>query len=863
MIPSDDTIAVVHIDLRSGAAEIDSPAVLRAKVARQLGRAGLPEPDHPLFLVVDTPAGLTDHQRQYELLTTYRALGKIRILVLLVGSSPGSYAREGEAFLPDRRLVRPSVLRASGIALLWAGDLRSARTALEQLPPDDPDALAVLVDVLSVPDVFLRALDDVSLLPDAVAAPGVRLLEQDLPPEVRDRAWRDALARFAGEDHEPAAVPATALSGAELPESLRGLIAGRGGRDLRHRTPGGAADQAYHACAQALERAEDDVTALRSLPGLLARTRRAALEDDLEQAHLALGSYRDLVATALQSDGGSGAAPSAAEAASRLAALGLHVPSAEGVGDRIGEGLREFAGKLLHRGLALRAVAQRFTALAGQVEPVPGASLLPRLDAHSAERVARRAGAEGVPVPPPAVGASVAAAGAGLLGALWQGPFAVLAALVPLAFVVAALCGAARLRDASRPGGSGGRPPLGPQIAAAGGAVAGVVLAHAAGLPVWAGATGLLVAAGVTVETVRRLWRTAADGWAAGRGTAALREALTGLDGLLARLVREHWAAEERLYCADAARSVAGMLRATADAADAEAQFEPRRAHQDAAAPGTAAPVTEPADDDWLSSVSTLEADAHPDAEDADTEWARAYAWDERPAAPEAAVPHQADSADSWDDRPARVPRWLHRETGEGGPELVATLANDLTDAAMDAMDSYWGAVERGQAGAFAARHTEERVRDLLSDARIHLQRNGVLAAPRFAAAHRVRATSANLLGTDPHRVAALVGADTERGTVVQLSSPEQGALLSRDPAAAVWLRFAPEAVRADVETAWRAHGGAQHEEPLWTTTGRYAGLIRLTPLRMGVVDTVRPRHGADRETEEQDLYAGRDGDGW
>ncbi|MFD0429705.1 hypothetical protein ACFQ60_24820 [Streptomyces zhihengii] len=118
--------------------------------------------------------------------------------------------------------MRPSVLRASGIALLWAGDLRSARTALEQLPPDDPDALAVLVDVLSVPDVFLRALDDVSLLPDAVAAPGVRLLEQDLPPEVRDRAWRDALARFAGEDHEPAAVPATALSGAELPESLRG-----------------------------------------------------------------------------------------------------------------------------------------------------------------------------------------------------------------------------------------------------------------------------------------------------------------------------------------------------------------------------------------------------------------------------------------------------------------------------------------------------------------------------------------------------------------------------------------------------------------------------------------------------------------
>ncbi|MFD0429707.1 hypothetical protein ACFQ60_24830 [Streptomyces zhihengii] len=476
--------------------------------------------------------------------------------------------------------------------------------------------------------------------------------------------------------------------------------------------------------------------------------------------------------------------------------------------------------------------------------------------------MARRAGAEGVPVPPPAVGASVAAAGAGLLGALWQGPFAVLAALVPLAFVVAALCGAARLRDASRPGGSGGRPPLGPQIAAAGGAVAGVALAHAAGLPVWAGATGLLVAAGVTVETVRRLWRTAADGWAAGRGTAALREALTGLDGLLARLVREHWAAEERLYCADAARSVAGMLRATADAADAEAQFEPRRAHQDATAPGTAAPVTEPADDDWLSSVSTLEADAHPDAEDADTEWARAYAWDERPAAPEAAVPHQADSAESWDDRPARVPRWLHRETGEGGPELVATLANDLTDAAMDAMDSYWGAVERGQAGAFAARHTEERVRDLLSDARIHLQRNGVLAAPGSppptGSARPPRTCWApTRTGSPPW------SARTPNGAPSSSSPPRAGRPAQPRPG-----RRRVAAVRA---------GGRAHRR------GDGLAGARRRPARGAAVDDDRPlrgadpahtaadgrgghrppRHGADPETEEQDLYAGRDGDGW
>ncbi len=243
MKTSEDLGTVIRLDLRSGAAELDTAKALRASVARQLGRAGLPEPDDPLFLVVDTPAGLTDHQRQYELLTAYRAVGEVRILVLLVGSAPGSYAGEDEAFQPDRRLVRPAVLRASGTALLWAGDLRSARTALEQ-PEPDQEALAVLVDVLSVPDVYRKVLDGLGALPDAVAAPGVRLLEQDLPREVRDRAWRDALLRFAGRGHRTRPdLLATASSGADLPEPLRSLVAGRGGRDQQHREPGGVGGQ--------------------------------------------------------------------------------------------------------------------------------------------------------------------------------------------------------------------------------------------------------------------------------------------------------------------------------------------------------------------------------------------------------------------------------------------------------------------------------------------------------------------------------------------------------------------------------------------------------------------------------------------
>ncbi|MEV4973363.1 hypothetical protein [Streptomyces scopuliridis] len=866
MITSEEIATVIQLDLRAGAAELDAAPVLRAKVARQLGLAGLPEPDHPLFLVVDTPAGLTDHQRQYELITAYRAIGEVRVLILLVGSAPGSYAGEDEAFQPDRRLLRPALLRGSGIALLWAGDLRSARTALEQPAPDDPEALAVLVDLLSVPDVFLRMLDDLGSLPDAVAAPGVRLLEQDLPPEVRDRAWRDALTRFAGEDgiagEDGAGVPdlpVSAWSGVDLPEPLRGLVAGRGGHDQRHRVTGGVADDAYRACADALADAEDAQAGLRSLPGLLSGARREAFEADLDQARRGLDGYRDLVGTALRG-GGSGGAPSTAEAAARLASLGLRVPSADGVGERIGEGLREFAGKLLGQGLALRAVARRFTGLAGRVEPVPGSALLPKLADHSADAVALRTAAGAVPMPGPLV-APVAAV-AGLLGALWQGPLAVLAVVVPLVFIAVAVLGAARLRGPGRPG----RWAMGPRVAAVGGAVAGVVVAYVAEPPLWLSTAGLLVGLGVAVETTRRLWGEAADFWAAGHGTAVLRGALEGLDGLLAEAVRERWAAEERLYCADAARSVAGMLRATAAAADAEAVPEPERPA--VADPAGAAPAAE---DDWLTSASALEPDAFGTADDEDTDWASAYAWDDGPPWDEpTGTRGGARPADLLADRTAGVPRWLDRESGEGGPELVATLAGDLTDAALVAMAPYWGAVERGQAGTLAVGRTEARVRELLSTARHHLQRNGVLAPPPFAAAHRTRTTSANLLGTDPHRVAELVGAEADRRIVVQLSSPEQGALLSRDPAAAVWIRFAPEAVRGEVENAWRTSGSGRPEEALWTSSGRYAGLIRLTPLRMGVVDTVRSRQSPESDRLDEldavdavDAYERGDGEHW
>ncbi|MGV0101074.1 hypothetical protein ACSTAL_32860, partial [Streptomyces californicus] len=209
-----------------------------------------------------------------------------------------------------------------------------------------------------------------------------------------------------------------------------------------------------------------------------------------------------------------------------------------------------------------------------------------------------------------------------------------------------------------------------------------------------------------------------------------------------------------------------------------------------------------------------------------------------------------------------RAPRWLDREIGEGGPELVATLAGDLRRTAMAAMAPYWGAVERGQAGALAVSRTEQRVRELLSAARHHLARYGVLAPPPYPADHRARATAAGLLGTDSARVAELVARETDRGTVVQLSSPEQGSLLSRNPGDARWIRFAPATLRPEIETAWRKGASPQPAEALWTSSGRYAGLIRLVPLREGVVDTVLPRQPGDGDAPARARVGGDGGDG-
>ncbi|MFD4138636.1 hypothetical protein [Streptomyces sp. NPDC058572] len=885
MSPAKDAAKpVIVLDLRSGAHALAAPGALRALVQEQLRHEGLPEPeDFYRFLVVDTPHGLTSHHSLYEQILGYRTVGqRVRVLCLVVGDlpdapggdSPGDGAAPGG--LPEenpeagygRRMQRPAALRGPDAGLLWAGDLRAARTAGDPVSADDPDALAILVDLLRA--LFDDALETLAQFPDAVAVPGVRVLEHDLSEAARARAWRQALSRFAGDRSEAGA--SGAREGGEgipveLPKPMDEMAAGRpAGRVPGPRLPGGAADRAHLNCADALHDAWEGVDRFRRLGGLVTGSGGRAAAHALDDAAHGLARYRDLVLKALH-DGGPAAGAATAEATLRLVELGIQVPPHAGAREGTGEGLRRLAERMLDERLALRSVAERFAALSEQVAPVPGAALLPEVDRRCpAELLERVSAAQRFTVSAASPGQLAGAVVATALAALWAWPVTLAALAVLLVLVGGSLLAGVRRPNRGAGGATAGSSTGAlPQAAAAllGGA-AGAWSATWWKVPPWAGLTGLLLGLGLAVALVALRWGQAVDHWWERTGGAEAQRALDGLDALLEEAVlRQWWAADERMYCANAARMVAGALRgaaATAEALDAGAAHGRGPGQADDGGWGEQ-PAQEPASHaagepsagtelpDWMPAPDTYERmRASPE---------RGQGPGDGPSAP-AAVGVRATAVRPSGDGPA----WLDREAGEGGPELVDTLVGDLVDALVTALDPYWGAVERGRAGGAALTRIEQEVREQLDAAHRHLLRNGVVSAPPFARFQQRRGTSEGLLGIGAQRVAEATDPNPDLRRVIQLVSPDQAPLLSRDPSAVEWIRFAPEAVWNGVEARHGLDPGSPppaadtpsgtapvvRSRAVWTSSGRYAGLLRLVPLRAGVVESVRLREWADGE---------------
>jgi outer membrane biosynthesis protein TonB len=897
---------VVVLDFRVAQGRPGSAAQLREAVAEESRREGRAEPGDLRFLVVDTPAGLTANAGTYELVMGYPTLGAVHVLCLAVGDLPEDIAPTGSAPTRERRLRVASVLRTSTTGVLWAADppaLGLSGAAGDGAAAEG--ALAVLVDLLRTPEVFDEVLAALLRCPAAAAAPAVHVLEHDLAPAVRDRAWREALERFAGRADTATATPPPR----DLPGPLAELTRTTGEPSAAPlRRPGGAADTVHGTCVRALAEAEAARDELAGPGGLLTGRRAArALPRALAEAARALGHYRDLVVTALRESGTPGIPPG--EAALRLADAGIDPPPddrARRRGGDPGDTLQQYAAQLLTSGLALRTVAGRLAALSQQVAPLPAGGRVAELERSCPDEVLRRTSTgHRLTLATARAGALAPVAGAALLGALWPWPGTLLV-LLPLALL---LC-AGLLATAANPGrAAGGRTEqaAGAQTAAAvAGTAVGAAVGWALDVPAWAGLAGVVLAVPAVLALTALRWRRAVDEWWDATGAAELRRALAVLDAGLAEAVHQQWwAAEERTRCADGARLLAGVLRGAAAGMEPggtrpapEPYWPPDDADPDdpgwTPEPG-AYTEPEPAgaypqwDDD---SADTDAWDTDPDGTGPDATWD----WPQTPQPPHAPTAQTPTAARTPQPQqqpqpqpepqepelqkpepqhphpqqptgveavppdpapagpgPATAPAWLDRDTGDGGPDLLATLTADLADATAEALRRHWGAADRSTGGDGPAATLETAVRRAIEAVHHHLERNGVVPAPPSARRERHRGDPMSLLGIGVHRVREALDPEASGVRLLPLCTAGQLALLSRDPTAAQLIRIAPDAVRSalDGPLAGGYDGGYDDGYPesgraVWTASGRFAGAMRLTSLRSGVVETVRTRAWAD-----------------
>ncbi|MFF8386009.1 hypothetical protein [Streptomyces kanasensis] len=197
---------------------------------------------------------------------------------------------------------------------------------------------------------------------------------------------------------------------------------------------------------------------------------------------------------------------------------------------------------------------------------------------------------------------------------------------------------------------------------------------------------------------------------------------------------------------------------------------------------------------------------------------------------------------------PAEDPPWLERERGDGGPDLVTTLVDDLAAGTRRILAPCWARLERDPARA-GRTPLDGPMRDVLDEVHDRLVRDAATSPPPHAPRPGDRPDAARLTGVAPDRVAELLAAGDAEATV-PLCGPQHRRLLSADPLEVRRVRFVPEAFRrgaADGDEHRPAGPRAGHagedgfaEDVVWTPAGRHAGVLGLVPLRADAVRTVR-----------------------
>lgn len=808
---------VIRLSLLEDSERLDDDQRLAAAVAALLAPYGLDIPGTYRFLVVDTPEGLARHQSVYERLLRYQRASRISLLCVLTGHphpDPGTHEAS-----PVLRL--PAMLRTTSVGVLWIGDLKAAGRHGPPAPDGVPDAqaLSALTGLLLVPELFDQVLRRLAATCNGVAAPGVRLLEYDLSPTARDRAWADGAARFVGQPSQGTGAERTGSGvSSSLPQPLDRLADGSGSAPAVEYARGGPLEQGRSRCVDALRAAGQAKNQLATVGGLLDDQYADDFSVALAMARTALGEYRGQVTGVVALGARPPATTEPAEAALRLKELGLTLPPSGITPEQSGQGLRELALRLFGSGLTLSGVADRFEDCSARMMPYQDDALVREPERACPQELLALGGGSPPHAPEAAPGARVLTFVAGALAGLGVWPWTAGAAgVVLLALFGATLIPRHLPESAPRVRSAFGRGyALAQGIAALLGGAAAAALGTRVGLPGWTAPIGLpagLVLAWIVVvrewnRAVRQVWKDS--------GAAALQGAVRALDDVLDQAVRQRWWAEpERTGCAEAARSVSVVLSGVSTTVTAEAAAGVRTEESTAGldtdgeggAPGTGSRLDVPV---WMRRAGSA------------TGTGTGYA--------SGGWPVSGSPGGAPDDQ---TPPWVHREDGDGGPDLVATLGSDFADLVVRALEPYWESVKGGHSASGAAKQMAKRVRGLLNVARRHLLHNGVVPAPPYADPKRARSGPAGLLGLGLDQLMDVAAPDADPDLVMQLVSPGQLPLLSRDPSAVEWIRFAPAAVRAQLDRR------SADDETLWTYSGRYAGRLRLTPLRAGSVETL------------------------
>ncbi|MYS08394.1 hypothetical protein GTW71_18580, partial [Streptomyces sp. SID6041] len=263
-------------------------------------------------------------------------------------------------------------LRPPAAGVLWVFD-----TAEDGVPAEA--VLRPLVDVLSTPEVFDAALRALGEVVHGVAVPAVRVLEHDLTEEARARAWRQAVEGLIGPE-----VPAGTASADQVPPALALLLdegLPRSLADHRWLPARGRAGLRLVACDEAVQDAVDGYRRVRGAAGLLTGAGGAVdLPGDIERVAGELERFRTAVADAFAAAGGSRLT---AEHRGVLRDRGIELPEMPREISRTGivPALRDHTHELIGKGLPLRSVAARLSALSARTAPVGSAARLARLDA--------------------------------------------------------------------------------------------------------------------------------------------------------------------------------------------------------------------------------------------------------------------------------------------------------------------------------------------------------------------------------------------------------------------------------------------------------------------------------------------------